>query len=1087
MWRLEVEVLEDRAVPTAVAPPSGLVSWWTGDNTAADLTGLNHATLLNGTTYAAGKVGQAFSYDGVNDRALLTDSNSLKLTPSLSIEGWIRLNAFTTTTNFNAILFRGDSRGGLDPYDLHVNPNGTLQFGISSLTNGASVVTSTPIPLGQFIHVAGTLNDATGAMKLYINGAVVAQTVTTVRPFRDLDPTQNPAVGIGSANSTYNVPFNGLIDELSVYNRALTDAEVQGIHAAGADGKIRMFVAKTNPEQGSVVTTPPTTFAVDFAYPYNVATLQASQFQVNSTAATAFALTDADTITFTFAASPVTSDGLQTMHLNSGAVTRASDSLAAAEYAATFRYDSVPLQVTATDPVVGGNLTVQSLTTATRAVASMAGMDGGDGGWPVLYGTGAVGPNGLQLAIDEDQLFDSERGHTTEQLAFLALDGTPSGNAAPYLRSGIVSGVNNAGWTTVTLDRTYASMVVVATPNYANTSPPLVARVRNAAGNSFQVKVDRVDGQSGTVAGVPVHYTVVEEGIYTAAANGVQMEAVKLVSSLTDNSGSWVGESRAYSNSYVSPVVLGQVMTANDTGFSVFWARGTGATEPPSATALYVGKHVAQDPDTTRTPETIGYIVIEGGRGTIGATAYLAGVGADTVSGMDNGPAFAYDLTTSSVKVYFNEPIDPASLSTADLAVSQGAVIGVVALDSTTAEFRLSGVVPDVEVSMAAGAVTDQYGNPMLGFSAAYYTGTSKFLVLNDGPDRTQRYGAGSAGSPLGSWILNTANTAPRGVASNAAGTTVWVVDTNRNVYVYDSAGSLLGSWLAVATTGGTTVVYEGIATNGTDVWLLDNTQDTVFRFSGGASLRSGVYTTNSHFRLGKGSTDINAKGIVTDGTSLWVVEDGASVDKVYKYNLAGKLLGSWTIDPANSHPTGITIDPNNVSDIWIVDSGTDMVYQYTAAASRTSGSQIAAAAFSFPLAGNNTNPQDIADPPPAGAMIPLASTQDNPAPTQPARAENRTAFSTRGQLDDAFLRAWLRSAATDSNSEFLLFDNGGKWNHADLRETLEREQGLVEHIYSGLAKALGGIRRIPSSRSVAIDGAVLEQIFTDAADRALE
>jgi hypothetical protein len=76
----------------------------------------------------------------------------------------------------------------------------------------------------------------------------------------------------------------------------------------------------------------------------------------------------------------------------------------------------------------------------------------------------------------------------------------------------------------------------------------------------------------------------------------------------------------------------------------------------------------------------------------------------------------------------------------------------------------------------------------------------------------------------------------------------------------------------------------------------------------------------------------------VTDGTSFWVV-DGTTL-KVFKYTLSGSLLGSWSIDPANTHPTGITINPTNVSDIWIVDNGTDKVYQYTAAAGRTSGSQ---------------------------------------------------------------------------------------------------------------------------------------------------
>jgi hypothetical protein len=98
----------------------------------------------------------------------------------------------------------------------------------------------------------------------------------------------------------------------------------------------------------------------------------------------------------------------------------------------------------------------------------------------------------------------------------------------------------------------------------------------------------------------------------------------------------------------------------------------------------------------------------------------------------------------------------------------------------------------------------------------------------------------------------------------------------------------------------------------------------------------------------------------------LWVV-NGSSTDKVFKYSLAGALMGSWTIGAANSKPTGITLDPANVSDLWIVDSGSDRVYQYVGATSRTSGSQTAAATFT--LAAGNTNPQGIADPPPLGSL----------------------------------------------------------------------------------------------------------------------
>jgi hypothetical protein len=246
--------------------------------------------------------------------------------------------------------------------------------------------------------------------------------------------------------------------------------------------------------------------------------------------------------------------------------------------------------------------------------------------------------------------------------------------------------------------------------------------------------------------------------------------------------------------------------------------------------------------------------------------------------------------------------------------------------------------------------------------------GATKFYVVNDASgDSTYMYNA--AGVALSDSDLLIDNTSPRGAASNAAGDKVWVVDANKNVYIYSPSGGLLGSWTAGSLASNAQV--EGIATNGTDIWLLDNNQDKVYKYSGAASRLSGSQNAASSFNLVNGKNgNSNGKGIVTDGTYLWVVDD-ATTDKVFKYTVSGTSKGSWTIDTANSAPTGLTINPSNVSDIWIVDSGTKKVYQYTNAAGKTSGSQNAAA--SFALAAGNTNPQDIADPP-AGDMLPSAA-----------------------------------------------------------------------------------------------------------------
>ncbi len=211
----------------------------------------------------------------------------------------------------------------------------------------------------------------------------------------------------------------------------------------------------------------------------------------------------------------------------------------------------------------------------------------------------------------------------------------------------------------------------------------------------------------------------------------------------------------------------------------------------------------------------------------------------------------------------------------------------------------------------------------------------TKFYVVDDGTaNRTYEYAA--TGPAIENYALNGDNTAPRGAASTAAGDRVWVVDADRKVYVYDASGGLLGSWTAGSMSSSATP--EGIATNGTDVWIVDSKSDKVFRYAGAASRLSGSQNAASSFNLNSGNSA--AKDIVTNGASLWVVND-TTTDKVFKYTIGGSLIGSWTIDSENAKPTGLTIDPANVSDIWIVDNGTDRVYQYSAAAARTFGQSV--------------------------------------------------------------------------------------------------------------------------------------------------
>ena len=205
----------------------------------------------------------------------------------------------------------------------------------------------------------------------------------------------------------------------------------------------------------------------------------------------------------------------------------------------------------------------------------------------------------------------------------------------------------------------------------------------------------------------------------------------------------------------------------------------------------------------------------------------------------------------------------------------------------------------------------------------------TKFYVVNDAaPDKTFEYG--SSGISGEAYSLNSSNTAPRGAASTIAGDKVWIVDANKNVYVYNTSGGLLGSWSLGSLSSAANV--QGIATNGTDVWVVDAYADKVYKYTGAASRTSGSQNASSSFNLNSGNK--SPTDIVTDGTYLWVVNDVSTTDKVFRYRLSKPTSGvvSWTVTTSGAtSPTGITIDPSNASqDIWIVDNSSDKVYQYT-------------------------------------------------------------------------------------------------------------------------------------------------------------
>lgn len=962
--RLCLEQLEDRMVPTAVAAPSNLVSWWTANNTAADSMGLNNATLSN-VTYATGEVGQAFSFNGLNGWAALGDPSSLAFTASFSIEGWIKVNGLPTNYNFGTIMFRGDDRGGLDPYTLVVLPNGDLRFDINGYPTGNTSMEA-PIPMGQFVHVAATLDDATGAMTLYENGAVVAQTTTTVRPFGALDPTQQPGVGIGNSNalSNYDVPFNGLIDELSVYNRALTASEVLGIYKAGSSGKVISPITVDDPSvvDGSGGATTPVTFTIT-----RTGSLSGS-LTVNWTTAddTATAGTDyvAASGTVTFADGQATQTVQVTTIDNNNFNPNLDFKLIATPVGgtsimgvATIVNDDASISVGNASPVEGSN----TLTFLGQFVSN------GSGGLARARSS-VFGPDGNLYVV------------STDTNSILRYD--PTGE---FVNSFVPSG---SGGLSSPWDLVFGPDGNLYVSSDSNND---VLDYNGTTGAFLNVVASGLSTPGGLTFGPDGSLYIANQG-----TNEVLRYSGGVLSSfVTAGNGGLSKPRRAVfgpdGNLYVASNGSGQVLRYNgQTGafIDVF------ATCPPTSGPiwmefgtdgyLYVTAQASSaiNPSIIRFNAATGALVDSFALGWNGWSFNL-GPGNIIYDSSNSSGGFVNLIGPSSVAPF---TVSLASASAGATTVNYATADGTALADRDyiAASGTLTFGAGETTKTILVSTLDDSAAGPTKSFTVNLSNATggvitsgqgigtilddTKFYVVDGGAsDSTYQYG--SAGSALGNNALGNGDTAPRGEATTAAGITQWVVDANKTVYVYSTGGSLLGSWSPGGLSSSATLT--GITTNGTDIWLVDSYTAKVYKYAGAASRLSGSQNAASSFSLntkGKGS-NTNPQDIVTDGTSFWVV-DGTAL-KVFKYTLSGSSLGSWAIDPANTHPTGITINPTNVSDIWIVDNATLKVYQYVGAASRTSGSQNAAATFA--LNPNDTNPQGIADPPAPDMVLPTA------------------------------------------------------------------------------------------------------------------
>jgi hypothetical protein len=237
-----------------VQPPSGMINWWPGDGHANDIQGANHGMLQNGTTFTAGKVEQAFSFDGVDDYMSLASIPAWNFgIGDFTVDFWARssnssrrMHALSFEPNYGASNLDFDFNDPDRP-SFSEQPVGLWVYWNSSGNNRITAGSPGDYTDGQWRHFALTRSGTT--FTLYVNGSI-AGTATYSEPI-DLSNSALNWIGAGGAGGGPALPWDGSIDEVGIFNRALTASEIQAIVNAGSAGKCKFTAVEIDIKPGS--------------------------------------------------------------------------------------------------------------------------------------------------------------------------------------------------------------------------------------------------------------------------------------------------------------------------------------------------------------------------------------------------------------------------------------------------------------------------------------------------------------------------------------------------------------------------------------------------------------------------------------------------------------------------------------------------------------------------------------------------------------------------------------------------------------------------------------------------------------------
>jgi hypothetical protein len=218
----------------------GLIHEWKFNGNGADSIGDSTVVPFGPVSYTDAVMGEGIVLNGSNTGVNLPITKEMQFEGSFTISAWAMLKSKPSSGKmWSSIIFNGDDRAGLDPYALQVGPDGKMVFLTTGAHSESSV--SAPLPLNKFVLVTGVYEKNSGTQTLYLDGKQVSQATgkSELTPVVPLVENELPGIGIGVNNefrkSRYHFGWDGIINDLRIYNRSLSASEVQNLFKLGVN------------------------------------------------------------------------------------------------------------------------------------------------------------------------------------------------------------------------------------------------------------------------------------------------------------------------------------------------------------------------------------------------------------------------------------------------------------------------------------------------------------------------------------------------------------------------------------------------------------------------------------------------------------------------------------------------------------------------------------------------------------------------------------------------------------------------------------------------------------------------------------